>query len=624
MLGCRPVRGGWSRAVLHGIPLPPSGHPDTGLLRLRGRALDWALLGLLALCGLVYVGNAWSPSSYGYAFHLVGVEGHGPVAGVPRPIRADEWAALTPLTQATVNNGFQRYNRTSLYGEDLRMMFSLPVFDWGMAFKPTFWLYPVLNPAYAFSFHHFALIALFLVGYTLLFRMAGAGKADSALLAVILFFTGYTQYWWTIVGPVVALFPWFLVVLDLPLRWPWKTLLYYWVATCWLLSLFYPPLTLPLGFVALLFLAAFRPGLLRGWSLVRLGGATLAAVATTGVYLKDYLVATWGTAYPGHRTSGGGGIGLDRFVAQFLPTSQMVDHHSLIAGLNICESGMVGTYYLLFVLCFLDWHGARAALRAGGRDGALRPLVALGAGLAAMYLWLFVPLPAWAGAPLLWNRVPPERMVYAAGLLLVLLAWLAAARIGLRPAWTRAAAFAAVVAAGWVAFKLLRAVDAPLWDAPMDLAVIVPVVALAACAGRVTRAALHTGALAACAAMAAAAFATFNPLQPAWPLFNRDELNLSPAVTEAIQRTGGVAVFEGFTGALFNGLGYPSASHVLAVPQLDFWRRHFPGMPEAELERTFNRYLWVTVGRVDRPRLTGRDLVVVPGRVFLPAGAAGP
>jgi len=606
----------------HGCPL--SGSPDRNTGLLRRRALDWALLGLLALCGLVYVGNAWSPSSYGHAFQLVGVEGHGPVLGEARAIRADEWAALTPLTQATVNNGFARYNRTSLYGEDLRMMYSLPVFDWGMAFKPTFWLYPLANPAYAFSFHHFALIALFLVGYTLLFRMAGAGEADSALLAVILFFTGYTQYWWTIVGPVVALFPWLLVVIDLPLGWGWRTLLYYWVATCWLLALFYPPLTIPLGFVALLFLVAFRPRLLWGWSLARLGGATLAACATTGLYLQDYIQKTWGTYYPGQRFSGGGGIGLQRFVAQFLPTSQEVNHHSLIEGLNICTSGMVGTYYLLLVVCFLDWGSARAVARGGFDFGTWRAPVAMGAGLLATWLWMFAPLPAWAGVPLLWDRVPPVRIVYAAGLFLVLLAWVAASRFGLRPTWPRAAVFAGLVAAGWFVFKLPRALAVPFRDAPMDLAVIVPVAGLVIGAARLPRAAFHTGMLAVSAVMAMAAFSTFNPLQPAWPIFNRSDLRLNPALAESIRHTGGVAVLQGFSGAVFNGLGYPSASHVLAVPELDFWRRRFPDMPPAALERTFNRYLWVEVGQVSRPRLDATDSVIVPGSVFLPPGGAVP
>jgi hypothetical protein len=596
---------------------------DRLLSRLRGRArtLDAALLALLLVCGAVYVGNAWSPSSYGYAFHLLGVEGHGPVAGEARAIRADEWAGLTPLTQATVNNGFARYNRTSLYGGDLRMMFSLPVFDWGMAFKPTFWLYPLANPARAFSFHHFAVIALFLVGYTLLFRMAGAGDADSALLAVILFFTGFTQYWWTILGPPLALFPWLLVVADLPLGWIWKAPLFYWVATAWLLSYFYPPLIIPLAFVALLFLVAFRPGLLGPKNLARLGVATLAAVATAGLYLKDYLARTWNTHYPGQRMSGGGGVGLDWFAAQFLPTSQVVDHRSLIEGVDVCLSGVVGTYYLLFVLCFLDWGAARRGM---GGPGALRAPIALGAGLLLTWAWMFLPLPEWVGVPLLWNRVPPERMLYAAGLLLLLLAWLAAARLGLRPTWPRAAVFAGLVALGWLAFKVPRAADVPLRDAPMDLIVILPLLALVWLARRLTRPGFHTGALVVFGAMAAAAFATFNPLQPAWPIFNRADLRVNPALVQSIHRTGGVAVMEGFHGAVFNGLGYPSASHVLAVPEMDFWRRRFPGLPEADLERTFNRFLWVKVGHVDRPTLTGIDAVLVPGRVFLPAPGGPP
>lgn len=106
---------------------------------------------LLLVIGIFYVSNTWTPSSYGGPIKYFGVSDRGIVAGTPRGHRSDEWGVATPLTQATVNNDFQRFNQTSIYKEDLRSVFSMPIYDWGMIFKPNMWGYLAFPPAYAFS-----------------------------------------------------------------------------------------------------------------------------------------------------------------------------------------------------------------------------------------------------------------------------------------------------------------------------------------------------------------------------------------------------------------------------------------------------------------------------------------
>jgi len=165
---------------------------------------------LLLVCGAVYVGQYWSPSSYGIVLGQLGVTNSGLVFGEPRADRSDEWAVVTPLTQATVNNGLKRINTTSFYQEDLRINYGLPIADWGMIFKPTMWGYLFLEPARAYSFHWFAVFALFLTGYALLFSKLGLGRNVSLLLAISLYFTGFTQFWWSEKGSMP-----FRVELDL-------------------------------------------------------------------------------------------------------------------------------------------------------------------------------------------------------------------------------------------------------------------------------------------------------------------------------------------------------------------------------------------------------------------------
>lgn len=85
---------------------------------------------IFLIAGTVYISNTWSPSSYAYflKYHL-GYVDIKPDFGEARPVRSDEWAVVTPMTQATVNNDFKRFNKTSLYEEDLRINYGLPIAD---------------------------------------------------------------------------------------------------------------------------------------------------------------------------------------------------------------------------------------------------------------------------------------------------------------------------------------------------------------------------------------------------------------------------------------------------------------------------------------------------------------
>ena len=103
---------------------------------------------------------------------------------------ADPFAADDACT------GFQRFDRTPPYFEDLRTLYAMPILDWALIFKPQFWLFFVAPPAIAYSFYHFLLIAMFVVGFTILFVQLGGRELDSFLMALVLYFSSYTQYWW--------------------------------------------------------------------------------------------------------------------------------------------------------------------------------------------------------------------------------------------------------------------------------------------------------------------------------------------------------------------------------------------------------------------------------------------
>ena len=139
-------------------------------------------------------------------------------------------------------------------------------------------------------------------------------------------------------------------------------------------------------------------------------------MTTVLFYLRDAIAILSTTVYPGQRISGGGAIDGGRWLAQFLPTSQMNHHVALVPAPNICELSMVGSMYVLAMLFFVDWR----ALATSSTREERRRWAWLAAGLIATQAWMVVALPPWAGYPLLWHLVPPGRMVLAGGLMLML------------------------------------------------------------------------------------------------------------------------------------------------------------------------------------------------------------
>jgi hypothetical protein len=580
----------------------------------------------LVLLGLFYVGNAWSPSSAALALRAFDAPDRGLVAGVPQAVRADEWAVQTPLTQATVNNGFRRFNATSFYGEDLRIMYALPVFDWGLAFKPLMLGYTFLPPAYAFSLYHFLVAAVAILGYMRFFALCGARGRDRVWLGLCVVASGYAQTWWTIIGPLVAFFPWVVVAASATRGTMLGYAAYAWVAACWLLSYFYPPMIVSLAFVAALVLACFRGAEVRQ-RFAQLVAATAVAAGIACLYLADYLRETWDTLYPGRRASAGGGVDFDVWLSQFFPTMNIAADHAPTFSGNVCVIASAGSAYLALVVAFLDYRALRAPQAYAARVRAL----ALAAGLALMWAWMLVPLPAWLGAPLLWNRVPPERMEFAAGLAALVLAFHLARACGLVPGVRRALALTAACLGVWVYAKLLRGFHAPehWW---LDLACVAVAWALVAwprLRAAATPAAINTGAGAAAAALLLIAFGTYNPIQSAKPLFERAATPVTAELDRilAAQPPGGGLAVPGFFGATLNGWGYRAIPHVLATPKLATWAELFPELDAEERTRLFNRYAHIAVSDTDAvPQLVRFDAVSIPrtrwrDQVFFPRDA---
>jgi hypothetical protein len=589
------------------------------LRRFFPRANGWAgwpradaIVALLMLvAGCIYVMNAWSPSSYGHVLQVAGATNTGLVWGEPRGIRSDEWSVTTPLTQATVNNGFERFNHTSYYNEDLRINYALPIHDWGMAFKPTYWAYLLLAPATAYSLHYFLMLAIFIFGYARLMKIAGANAIQAYLLAISLYFCGFVQFFWNSNTSLFAFFPWIVVILCSRMHLGLRMLLYYWVACCWLIGNFYPPLFISLGFTALIFLAAYRIEVLRPRSLLVVGIVTAAACGTAVFYLWDYLTQTINTIYPGQRISVAGYYPRFIFLTQLWPAGLFdSDYRESVNFTNVTGIGTVGLYWTLAALCFANWTDWR-------RLGSVsrRASVALIAGLVLTMLWMYAPMPSWFARLLLWDRVPPERMVFASGLLWVFVVWHVTHILGLRVTPGRFGLYALSVLAGGLWFEWMTRDFAGPWRHLLDLAVI-PVVAFAGYVAHRYRLPGTTAMVAAGAIAGVLVFGRFNPIQSAVPIFDHAPNALTETLKLYVGKDGVLPVQrDGLIGATLNGLGFRAVAHLVALPPMALWQNKF-GPLSKEDESIFNRYAHIRIVASTVPRKLENDQVGVPAKAF--------
>jgi hypothetical protein len=490
----------------------------------------------------------------------------------------------------------------------MRIAFAVPINDWGWFFKPTMMLYRFVNPAYAFSFHYFAVFALFILGYTYLFRVIGAGRAASVLLAFCSYFTAYSQFWWTDKGVLFALYGAAMAVLFVHRIPKWgRLLLFYWLLTGMMIEMFYPPYIVSLAFVGAVFVIVYGKEWMRPVPFAGLVVAAGAASATTALYLKDYLLATMKTLYPGGRAFSGAGIGLRQAISQLFPFSMFDGHfHELVPNSNICESATFGVFFVLLAICFANYRNLPTAVK--DRVFLRRSLI-LGVALSMMLAWELLPIPSSIGRLLLWENVHPSRMQYAQGLLLLFFVVHVVTRLGYSVKPARIVAFVSLVVIGWMLTKARS--EVPFWPNLIDL-LIIPFAVAAYLVARHTKIDPAVPLLAASLVTVALVIGRFNPLQQAWPIFNREDTPVMAQMRDAVDPKTGYLVKQFFPAAVQNGLGFKSIAYTTAVPQWHFWNQFRDKVDAETFNTAFNRYSNISVRDIPKPMNPAGDSVAVP------------
>lgn len=619
--------------------------------RLR-RTLDPFLLGVALLSSLA-TALAITPSSYGLVLRTMGAQGDGVLLGEPRTIRSDEYALWTPMLQAAEAGGYGQINESSIYGESQRNFYAMPLRDWGLFFKPPFWPFLVLPAPFAYAGYFALQTFLFLAGYYLLSQRFGSSRLDAGLIALLLYYSSYTQSWWTSLGYHLAIFPWIFLLFLAEMRPTWRFLAVTLATGAWFLTgTFYPPLVWSLLLSGLLALWVFRPESLRLLAeqrkrqLAMLLGLAAGALAAY-LYLAEPLAAALASTGHGQRDIQGGQVAWQNWLGLFFP---FFPFRGLAAEPNFCEASSGGSYLWLLLLVFLDYRRTWQAL---AERPERRELLVRAAALAAAFLfvsaWMLLPLPSWIGRPFLWDKFPNARLLYPAGLLSLWLVLLLLPHARFRAGWTRILAFGALMVTAWwpsrvaAPFHALFALDLPAalrleWQERSNSDLyplgVLPALALLAFALRRRFPAAHflsgTTALALAALFNAICFFDWNPWMSARPIFDRPNTQKSEqllALQEAHPQRWLVVGGLEYLAKTLNGYGFRSVNHGFVVPETRLLRELFPHLDPERFDFLFNRYSMVQVGLYDPPDFKQRlrepnsqlgIVAFVPAEAFLP------
>jgi hypothetical protein len=571
------------------------------------------------LAAFVYVGKAWTPSSYAVVLNSLGITNSGTVLGTPQVFRSDEYSVETPYFQIAVRSNLDTYDHVSPYHETLKGFMAFPTKDWSVIFKPQLWGFLALKPFHAYSLYFFLLASSFLFGWYIFFCLIGIPAVYAGGGSAMLLFSQFMQVWWTSNAPVFAFAPWVAVAFLYPRKQATRFFLVFYTATVWLFGLLYPPFLYGLGLVMAVCVIAFRPDTLKLQSLL----ISLAAAACAGLvvfyYLHDVIEVMRNTIYPGKRSVDGGTLPPVQILQSLFPYFSTVqfDPSTLEPQtLNPCEVGAVSSFLPLLTLCFANIHSLIDAL-----DVKKLAVLVFAAAFVFMVAWMLLPIPSTVGHLVLLDMVPPRRLVLAFGLLLNIFLLYFAPRIQWSASKIRVAIFVAIVLAA--AFLSKRSLPwSVLQTCWFDVAII-PLVLVAAAGVTLFRRNDLTGLMLLVAATVCnvITFGTFNPLQSARPIFrNFNSPMLADLRTLRSMNPNHWLVLDGWYGAELNGLGLGAIDHVMMSPQIVFLSELFPKLSPDQKNYDFNRYAHLIPALVSEPQVRG-DTLSLPIEQFVDGNA---
>lgn len=324
--------------------------------------------------------------------------------GTPRAIRSDEWLVQTPWMLSQASHGLPVAN-ANVGGERSPLLTSVPVAHPAAVLQPEFWGFALFDAERAIAwFWMFKVVGLFLSAFLLLMLLTRSDTAVSLAGATWLGLSSYTQWWFSsnlteiLIGFCLALVGLAYTCLSRrSLGIAGGLVLLLLGAATFVLQL-YPPYQVPLGYLALVLVAATvaepaRRAAFRERARLRIACLLVAAAVMAGVLGAVWLDggatidAIGQTVYPGKRSFVGGDMTWWRLFDGLFEGWRIGEEVHPYPASNASESS---NFVLLFPLALAAMFAARRSL---ARDR--QPLLlALGAFCCLLAAWMTITLPS--------------------------------------------------------------------------------------------------------------------------------------------------------------------------------------------------------------------------------------
>lgn len=526
----------------------------------------WILSSLIV--GILYTGLRLSPSSYGYLLEKIGHKGEGLIIGHPRPIRSDEWAVITPFHQILAQTDFNEINQISPYKESLLNNYVLPIKHIATLFRPQTWGFFILPADFAYSFEFIFLSMSIFWGMLLLLRYLApeSGWLLPGLLSLAFVFTSYIQFFLATIGPIMMMWPlmtWFL--LNEKLAWKIRLPGFAFSAAV-ILGALYPPSTISLVFVSLTLWIATRPIKTAAKESLYFGFSSVLVIAAWYLAFHEYIHSIINTVYPGQRSNGGGGFPSALFWTHFVP-GLFLKHYEPMRFSNICENSTITALPIFLSIGLIQ-------IKSINKKLMLCCLVSL----CLMGLWIWAPVPEILGKILLWHKVQSGRMVAGFGSLLFILGSIILLNGKLKTKYYALSLFAFLIIVRTTSTDKINAFLRK--ETAIQLVILLFFTSIVWYSYKIKKLELVKLYLA-CSVLLIHLSINFyfNPVQKTSYIFKKRTLNKEITT---------------LPGATMQGLGIPSFQTTLARPQEEFFRKHFPNIPENEFRSIFSRYAHIT------------------------------
>jgi hypothetical protein len=396
----------------------------SGFLKLDASAI-WIYAGLVIFFCLACLLDLNGSSAGMYRTY-----GNGPESelwlGSPQPVRADEWAYVTP----DILNQYFRANRFALEdsvlgNHNIALTGNVPVKHLSTLFRPQFWPFFVLPAGYAYSVY-WQTKALVLVAGIFTFLLWISRSSGWALIGALwYFFSPFTQwsYSWPsalpeMVGSLcVCVVCFCYLTVGRSSRWLAPSAIGTAISAVSFVMCAYPPHLIPLAWLGFAIVAAWcvtrRAEILSTKALwVRLVAIALAGALLAGVGLNVYsdlkpaIAAVADTVYPGRRLLPGGTLPVWKLASHFLPWTETGTHFPQMLG-NMSEGS--GFLWLAPVTLFCL---PRLTLSTFQKAA----LIAFWICFLALFVWCAFPVPSFFGRITGLDRCTGARCLPALGL----------------------------------------------------------------------------------------------------------------------------------------------------------------------------------------------------------------